>query len=150
MRTKIYCDACKNKFGTCIEIVKIITKDTGEKKRVNQHKNIRMKDIHKCELYAVYYAIKIADFGSEIFSDSQNIVELIHRKRKMKQFPEDFVEEIRNLMLEKDCSLTWIERDKNLAGKVLERSLINSKKKRSLKKFGIYEERKMWNSAMKH
>jgi ribonuclease HI len=66
-------------------------------------------------------ALKLCSKGDEIFTDSQLVVGQLTKDWNVNaENLRPFVEEGKKLIAEKKCSVTWVPRDKNLAGKLIE------------------------------
>lgn len=77
---------------------------------------------NECEYIAFLKACELAFTNAEIFSDSQLVVFQIIGDYKIKEerfVP--FVSKIRKLIIAKNLHIGWIERNKNVAGKYIEK-----------------------------
>jgi len=74
------------------------------------------------EYYAVLEAMKLAESGDNILTDSKLIIGQVLSGWKCNfEHLRKLRDEVRNLMSEKDLTLNWVSRNDNKAGKVLER-----------------------------
>lgn len=77
---------------------------------------------NEMEYLAVLEGCKVANEGDIILTDSQLISNQVYGRWKInKERLKVFVGKIRELMQEKRLSVDWISREKNLAGKLLEK-----------------------------
>ncbi len=74
------------------------------------------------EYMALIKSLEVCNEEDEIFTDSKLVVEQVMERWKIKKehlFP--FVMKARKLLKEKNCSLTWVSREENVAGHLLEK-----------------------------
>jgi ribonuclease HI len=76
---------------------------------------------NEAEYLAMLKALNLCSVGDEIFTDSQLVVGQLTKGWNVNADNlRVFVEEGKNLVALRRCSVTWVPRDKNLAGKLIE------------------------------
>lgn len=135
---KIYTDASINHLDNMIRIV--IVENNGEKRAKQKPFNGKVK-IAKLEFLGIFWALKLAEKESIIYSDCLQAVKTINREISGDWLDTEFLETTINLKNQKKCKVEWVKRDKNLAGFGLEKRLrdlsFDPVFKRNVKKFGI-------------
>lgn len=138
----IYSDASISHLDSMIRLVILKDEGNGKYEKTAKAKTFESKtSIGKLEFLGVFYALKLAEHNSIIYTDSETVIRELNKKNKSDWLPKDFLEETINLIKQKNCKVLWINRSKNLAGidlqKRLKESTLNGAFKRNVKKFGI-------------
>lgn len=149
MRTIVHCDACINKFGSAARVFIQRRDDIGRKRTEQRKFDLQFKDITLAELCALWKGIMLSDFNSIVYTDSKTIYNAFQGIHTPKNVPQDLLVSLRQFAKEKFLDIKWVERSKNKAGRILEKELNRRNKDRSLKKFGIYDFKQMWNQNIR-
>jgi ribonuclease HI len=126
----LYCDGSKAKAASQI----LVTDDTG---KILNNTIFKAKDLYTSnmlEYEALLMAVKLAKNNSTIYTDSQLCFEQIHGNYKIKKETlRPYVEDIKELKLQKKITIIWIPRGKNKAGVILEEKVKSEKIKQTTK-----------------
>lgn len=137
----IYSDASISHLDPIIRLIILRDQGNGRYYQTAKSKTFPSEiSITKLEFLGVFYALKLADNNSIIYTDNQAVVESL-KDNKSTWLPKQLLKETINLMKQKNCKILWINRERNLAGlgleKRLKKSTSNQIFKRNVKKFGI-------------
>lgn len=112
-----YCDGYENAKG-CGYLV------SSDKSSVLSHQNFspRAYTNNECEYLAVLKAIELASKNDVIYTDSKLVVGQLSWGWKCNyQHLKVLIDKCKNMMSNKPVKIRWINRERNLAGKIIEK-----------------------------
>ena len=115
--TRIFCDGAGSMFSGQKALIAIVFE--GSKEIVEDFDSPATNN--EMEYKSVQKALKICSRDDEIFTDSQLVVGQLTKGWNVNaENLRPFVEECKKLIAEKHVQISWLSRDKNLAGKLIE------------------------------
>jgi ribonuclease HI len=114
---KIYTDGAGSMFQGQKAVIAVVFE--GSKEILEEIDNPVTNN--ESEYLAMLKALNLCSVGDELFTDSQLVVGQLTKGWNVNaENLRHFVEEGKNLIALRRCSVTWVPRDKNLAGKLIE------------------------------
>lgn len=114
----IYVDGSSSSMGNQIAVA-----DSDENLLINKKFKKKLTN-NELEYEAILAGLNIATEKDTICSDSKLCVEQINGNFKIKQeHLKPYAEKSKELLKEKKCLIIWVPRDKNPAGRILEREV---------------------------
>lgn len=121
---KVYADASVSPIFGCAYCVIIAKKRPKKIVKVTENVN----NAQYLEYVAIFHALEICPEESIVFSDCKGAVnDILFNEKSVHDVATEIFNAIKKLMEEKRCTLKWISRNKNLAGRYLEKRLYKLK-----------------------